>query len=121
IAARAAPTTCRSKIRHRRVAKHAATPIHAREGSLLLDRLEKVRERMLGRRHTRLDAVLCRTALAEVQQLHFAAFDLRELHDRVALSTAVAQHQASTSLTPVFVSRPSSSRSARSPRSANDR
>src|SRR5947209_4288643 len=121
VAARAPPATRRSKISHCRVTEHAAAAIHARQRRLLLHRLQEITKRMLRRRNARLDPVLCRTALAQMQQLHFAALDLRELHDRVALSTAVAQHQASTSRTPVFVSRPSSSRSARSARSANDR
>src|SRR5438093_10841993 len=62
-----------------------------------------------------------RTALAEVEELHLAPFDARNVHDRVALSAAVAQHQARTSPTPVSVKRPSSSNNAPSARDANDR
>src|SRR5213080_2177905 len=76
---------------------------------------------MLRRRNARLDAILRRASFAEMQQLDFSALDARELHDGVSLSAAVAQHQASTSRTPVSVRRPSSSSNARSARSANDR
>src|SRR6266513_170402 len=76
---------------------------------------------MLRRRNACLDTILRGAAFAKVEQFDLAALDARELHDGVPLSAAVAQHQASTSRTPVSVRRPSSSSNARSARSANDR
>src|SRR5947208_12095915 len=76
---------------------------------------------MLRRRNARLDTILRGAAFAKVEQFDLAALYARELHDGVPLSAAIAQHQASTSRTPVSLSRPSSSSSARSARRANDR
>src|SRR5689334_19453163 len=100
VATRTPPPTCRTEIRHCRVTEHAPTAVHARERGLLMYCLKKIADRVLGRGHARLHTVLGGTPLAQVQQLDLAPFDSSELDDRVALSAAVAQHQASTSRTP---------------------
>jgi hypothetical protein len=47
---------------------------------------------MLRRRDSRLDAALCGAPLAQMQLVDGVVLDRREVHDGVALVTAVAQH-----------------------------
>src|SRR6266487_1944740 len=92
VAARATPPAGRTKIRHRGIAERAPQPLAVRHGELLVRVVEKLTQRMFGRRDCGLDATLRRASLAQMQLVNGVVLNRREVDDGVPLVTAIAQH-----------------------------
>src|SRR5207248_5131050 len=109
------------KLAQRRLAERAADRVGLRDVQLLLHRLEEVAQWMLRHCKRRLHASLRRALLTEMKERDCPFVDLRQVHGCITVLALVAQHQATTPLTSVSVSFPSSNRRARSARAASER
>src|SRR3990172_9088427 len=85
----------------------------------LAERREEVAQREFRHTRARFHALLRRARLAQMHRRHVVVDDLGEVDDRLALAAVLAHHQGSASTSPTYVSRPSSSSSARSARAAS--
>src|SRR6185437_9351466 len=120
VAARAAPSARRLEVCHRRAAERALRAFRARRCRRQL-LLQKLAERMVLFGRLGFKSALRRALLAEMELVHGVVLDRRQMHGGVALVAIVAQHQGTTSRTPVSLRRPSSSNRVRSARDASDR